>query len=105
MKNLLVLCCVFTISVTNGQTFNEKSFNGKSLLNPWGTWGVGNISNQNTLDIFTEYKIEGYHLYYNWSELEPVKNDFNWNAFDDKLKMIADKNLRIGIQVMVGQNS
>ena len=105
MKNLLILCCVFTVSTINGQSFNSLDGNGKSLLNPWGTWGIGNISNQNTLDVFKDYKIDGYHLYYHWSELEPQKSEFNWSAFDDKLKLIADKNLRIGIQVMVGQNS
>ena len=51
------------------------------------------------------YPIEGYHMYYNWSDLEPRKNDFKWEAFDEKLQIIADKDIWIGVQIMVGPNS
>ncbi len=97
-KRLLFLCSMFIIYAVNGQV-------GQNFDNPWGTWGVGSIANKNTLNIFIGYPIEGYHLYYDWSDLEPRKNDFKWKEFDEKLKIIADKDIWIGVQIMVGPNS
>jgi hypothetical protein len=71
---------------------------------PLGYMGIGNIKNPNSLDQYENFKIEGYHIYFNWSDLEPQKNNFDWTTLDNELKIVADNDIWIGLQIMVGPN-
>ena len=99
MKYLVFLFCIATTYAANCQV-------KQNFTNPWGTWGVGNISTKLNLFVFEKvFHIEGYHLYYNWSDLEAEKNTFVWEGLDEKLQLLADADIWIGVQIMVGQNS
>jgi len=97
MKNISPLACFIIIACTvTAQKQNSPD--------PWGTWGIGNIKNPNSLNQYENFKIEGFHIYFNWSDLEPQKNTFNWAKLDSQLQIVADGDLWIGLQVMVGPN-
>jgi hypothetical protein len=84
--------------------FTVKSQEPVNRINPWGTWGIGTIKNKNSLNIYKPYNIEGYQIYYNWADLEPTKGNFNWNALDSQMKIVADQNIWVAVQIMVGPN-
>lgn len=78
--------------------------NSQDIFHPWGIWGIGYIKNANTLNTYNDYDLDGFHLYVSWDALEPERGKFNWEKFDSDLQLIADRDLWVGIQVLVGPN-
>lgn len=69
----------------------------------FGIWGHGpDISNSIIKGLPF---IRGWNFTFAWRDIEPQKGKFNWNLFDDQLKVAADHNLYIGFMIWVGQNS
>ena len=95
-KCLLPICFLLLIGIANGQKQN--------LLDPWHTWGIGHLHALSHLNRFTEYGIEGWHLYMSWDEIEHQKGVFDFTRMDIELGMIVDKDIWIGLQVLVGPN-
>ncbi len=97
-KTFLLFMCIVPIALTS------KSQRPLNFINPWGTWGIGFIKNANSLNVYQPYHIEGYQIYYNWSDLEPTKDNFNWAPLDNQMKIVADDNIWVAVQIMVGPN-
>jgi hypothetical protein len=94
-KTLLLLLCIITFALTS------KSQNP---INPWGPWGIGFIKNSNSLNIYQPYHIEGYQIYYDWADLEPTKDNFKWAPLDNEMRIVADADIWVAVQIMVGPN-
>jgi len=75
-----------------------------SVPETWGTWGLGYIKNNNSLNIYTGYNIQGFHMYVSWDMLEPTKGNFKWDELDKQFQLLADAKLWIGVQILVGPN-
>jgi len=71
----------------------------------WGTWGLGYIKNNNSLNVYNNYNITGFHMYVSWDLLEPTKGNFKFDELDQQFDLLVKKNLFIGLQVLVGPNA
>src|SRR3954471_7549406 len=65
---------------------NENSNTGNKI---WGVWGGGNIS---SADMVHYPFFKGWYIVYQWRQLEPQKDYFDWNYFDNQLKFAVDHN-------------
>jgi hypothetical protein len=98
-KTVLFLMCIIVALTSKSQ----DQINRKRVF-PWGTWGIGIIKNDKTLDIYEPYHIEGYQIYYDWAKLEPTKGNFQWDRLDSEMRIVANRNIWIAVQIMVGPN-
>jgi len=85
---------------SNASNYDHVSNNGAN--NIWGVWGGGNIDEVNPSN-FSFFK--GWYIVYQWKQLEPEKDQFDWNYFDSQMKFAADHNLAIGFMIWVGPHS
>ena len=49
--------------------------------------------------------LKGWYIVYQWKQLEPEKDKFDWDYFDNQMKFAASHNLSIGFMVWVGPHS
>src|SRR4051794_34091011 len=78
---------------------NGSAGNGNKI---WGVWGGGNIS---PAEMANYPFFKGWYIVYQWRKLEPQKDNFDWNYFDEQMKFATDHNLSIGFMVWVGPHS
>ena len=64
----------------------------------FGVWSGGTLDGQ----IPNKSYIKGWYIVYRWEKLEPTKNNFDWNYFDDQVKAAAGNGYKIGIEVWAG---
>lgn len=82
----------------------SKSQISLDRIHPWGVWGIGSIKNANSLNIYDPYNIQGYQIYYNWSDLERTRGTFDWTELDNQMSIVANKNMWIAVEILVGPN-
>jgi hypothetical protein len=92
----LVICILITLTSKSQEPLNR--------IFPWGTWGIGNINGVNSLDIYEPYHIDGYQIYYNWSDLEQTEGNFDWTNLDEEMRIVVNSNIWVAVQIMVGPN-
>jgi hypothetical protein len=98
---LSVLIFTFCSSPAEKQGLNNND-NLNASNDIWGVWGGGNVSPEE----MSKYSfLKGWYIVYQWKQLEPSKNQFDWNYFDSQMKFAADHNLSIGFMVWVGPHS
>ena len=61
-----------------------------NLGNSFGVWSGGTLDGQ----IPNKSYIKGWYIVYRWEKLEPTKNNFDWNYFDDQVKAAAGNGYR-----------
>src|SRR4051812_37243842 len=89
-------------AVSSNDTSSYNNENGSSGKKIWGVWGGGNIS---PAEMANYPFFKGWYIVYQWRKLEPQKDNFDWNYFDDQLKFAVDHNLSIGFMIWVGPHS
>lgn len=105
---LLCLLTMSLCSVHNNE--NEQTGDGKKAVsaaddgrgNVWGVWGGGNPA---TADASTFPYLKGWYIVYQWKMLEPEKDKFDWDYFDNQVKFAASHDFSIGFMVWVGPHS
>src|SRR2546423_3426534 len=83
-------------------SYNDTTHNVTAGNKIWGVWGGGNISSE---EMLSYPFFRGWYIVYKWKQLEPQKDYFDWNYFDNQMKFGADHNLSIGFMVWVGPHS
>jgi hypothetical protein len=97
MKTLTFFLLICLVACKNQTNFPTAE-------NQFGTWAIGSIKTRNWFNIYKPYHIDGYQVYFNWSEIEPTQDNYNWAAIDEDLKAVADVNIFSALQIQVGQN-
>jgi hypothetical protein len=96
-KTLSFAICIFITLASIGQQPLDT-------LHPWGTWGIGDIKNPNSLNIYEPYHIQGYQIYYNWADLEPTPGNYDWTALENEMRIVANDDIWVAVQIQVGPN-
>ena len=108
MKFVSFILCLFVFGFCSSQIKNPPPGNSNnnnnegSRKNIWGVWGGGSLSSGE----LSKYPfLKGWYIVYQWKQLEPAKDQFDWNYFDTQMKFAADNNLAIGFMIWVGPHS
>lgn len=72
----------------------------------FGTWGSGSSPSDNVLDDFAAYRCVGVQLIYQWSTIEPTKNNKNFSSIGSDIQKCLDRNLNyVGVQINAGPDA
>ncbi|HNP22654.1 MAG TPA: hypothetical protein PKM63_07130 [Panacibacter sp.] len=110
-KITLSIICLLSMTFCSVHTGENKpaennttaaANDGAGRGNIWGVWGGGNYS---ATDMSQYPYLKGWYIVYQWKQLEPEKDKFDWDYFDNQMKFAASHNLSIGFMVWVGPHS
>lgn len=104
---LLTLCTLPsgnnpTNAQTGDSTLNSPGKAGTDSLPKWGVWGGGKLT---SAELKQYPYLKGWYIVYQWKDLEPSKDNFDWNYFDQQMRFAADNGLDIGFMIWVGPHS
>lgn len=109
MRKLITILFLITSFFAKGQfdMLPTKEVGSQSVRGLWGYAAPLTIANniRNNAHFGTPAAWVGYHITTYWSEIETSDNNFVWTTLDNRIQLVKDSGLLVGVEIMVGPNS
>lgn len=107
---LLILCSSLTAFNQRPTFFGLNRTTGITPPAPdypfFGTWGSGSSPSNSVLDGFADYNCLGVQLIFQWSDIEPTKNNKNFSSIGSDIQKCLDRGMNyVGVQINAGPDA